>query len=234
MHFFCRDEAEPGGAAVGSKLTGTGSPSCAYSQSLVRTPHPGSAARKAPLQRKAEREDPFGALASQWQRGDRQAGGALFSALDRELRVVAAAHLRRERNSSLSTGDLINEAILRLSQLKVMTINGRSHVLALASRLMRRVLIDKARRNAASKRCGDCVTLRTEAAQWELPVDIMALELALNELSQIDEERARIVEMRFYGGMSTEDIAEVLDISEATVKRRWAATRSWLHARLGG
>lgn len=174
----------------------------------------------------------FGELTERWREGDRKAGDALFSVLDSELRRIAASKLRAERHSSLSTGDLINEAVIRLSRLTVMQIHGRAHILALASRLMRQVLIDAARQRAAAKRGDTPVTLCTDAAGWEIPIDLLELEIALRELTELDAERGRIVEMRFYGGMSTGDIAAVLGISEPTVKRRWAATRAWLNNRL--
>ena len=174
----------------------------------------------------------FAGLASRWQEGDRKAGDALFATLDVELRQIAAAKLRAERHTSLSTGDLINEAVLRLSRLTIMEFHGRAHILALASRLMRRVLIDAARQRAAAKRGDTPVTLCTDIADWETPIDLLELELVLKELAEMDPERSQIVEMRFFGGMTSADIAEVLGISEPTVKRRWAATRAWLHNRL--
>lgn len=180
----------------------------------------------------AEQSD-FLQLAGRWQDGDRNAGDALFSSLDGELRQIAAARLRSERHTSLSTGDLINEAVIRLSRLTVMEFHGRAHILALASRLMRRVLIDAARQRNALKRGETPVTLCTDAGAWEMPVDLLQLDLALEELAELDPERCQIVEMRFFGGMTTGDIAEVIGISEPTVKRRWAATRAWLRDRLG-
>lgn len=176
----------------------------------------------------------FEGLTERWRAGDRKAGDILFSDLEGELRRIAAARLRAERHTSLSTGDLINEAIIRLSGLTEMEINGRAHILALASTLMRRVLIDAARRRGATKRGDSAITLCTDIVGWEIPLDLLELELALEELAELDGERSRIVEMRFYGGMSSADIAAVLGISEPTVKRRWAATRAWLHNRLGG
>ena len=174
----------------------------------------------------------FAHLASRWQEGDRKAGDALFATLDAELRRIAAMKLRAERHTSLSTGDLINEAVLRLSGLTIMQFHGRAHILALASTLMRRVLIDAARQRAAAKRGETPVTLCTNVADWEVPLDLLELEMALRELAQFDPERSRIVEMRFFGGMTSADIADVLGISEPTVKRRWSATRAWLHNRL--
>lgn len=172
-------------------------------------------------------------LAGRWRDGDRKAGDVLFTSLESELRRIAAARLRAERHTSLSTGDLINEAVIRLSRLNAIEFDSRAHILALASTLMRRVLIDAARRRAAAKRGDTPVTLCTGAAgDWEIPIDLLELELALGELAALDPERSRIVEMRFYGGMASAEIAVVLGISEPTVKRRWAATRAWLHNRL--
>ncbi len=174
----------------------------------------------------------YARLASDWQDGDRQAGDELFKALGQELRVIAAARLRNERNCSLSTGDLVNEAIIKLFRLNIMEIHSRAHILALASRLMRQILIDEARKRNRAKHHHTAITLTTNVAQWEVPVDLMAIEMALEELSGIDEERAKIVEMRFFGGMSSADIATVLGVSEPTIKRRWASTRAWLRHRL--
>lgn len=176
--------------------------------------------------------DDYGALARAWQAGDIRSGAELFSALDRELRVIAAARLRREPNCSLSCGDLVNEAYIKLASLRVIELQSRGHILALASRMMRQVLIDAARKRSAAKREGEVITLCTNIAQWELPVDVLSLDEILTELAKVDLQRAQIVEMRFFGGMTTAEIAEVLGISEPTVKRRWAATRAWLHKRL--
>lgn len=171
-------------------------------------------------------------LTGRWQEGDRKAGDVLFATIGDDLRQIAAAKLRSERNSSLSTGDLVNEAVIRLSRLTIMEFHGRAHILAVASRLMRRVLIDAARQRSAAKRGDAPVTLCTNVACWEIPIDLLELEMALGELAELDAERSQIVEMRFFGGMSIRDIAEVLGISEPTVKRRWVSTRAWLHNRL--
>jgi len=175
----------------------------------------------------------YAMLAADWRNGDREAGNELFSALGAELRGIAAARLRHERNCSLSVGDLVNEAILKLFRLNVMELQSRAHILALASRLMRQILIDEARKRGTAKRNHAAITLTTNVAQWEMPVDLMMVEEALQDLAKIDPQRAQIVEMRFFGGMSTGDIAAVLGVSEPTVKRRWASTRAWLRHRLG-
>lgn len=174
----------------------------------------------------------YAKLAADWQSGDRQAGNALFAALGGELRGIAAARLRHERNCSMSSGDLVNEAILKLFRLNVIELQSRAHILALASRLMRQILIDESRKRGTAKRNHVSTMLTTNVAHWELPVDLLALEAALEDLATIEPQRAQIVEMRFFGGMSTGDIAVVLGVSEPTVKRRWASTRAWLRHRL--
>ena len=174
----------------------------------------------------------YAKLASDWQDGDRAAGNELFVALGDELRAIAAARLRQERHCSLSIGDLVNEAIIKLFRLNIMELQSRAHILALTSRLMRQILIDEARKRASAKHHHASVTLTANVAQWQMPLELMAIEMALSELAEIDPERGEIVEMRFFGGMSSADIATALGISEATVKRRWASTRAWLYHRL--
>jgi RNA polymerase sigma factor (TIGR02999 family) len=167
-----------------------------------------------------------------WQGGDSAAGNAVCSALDAELKVIAAAKLRRERHSSLSSGDLVNEALMKLYRLNLIEIQDREHLLALASKLMRQILIDQARKRNSVKRDHQAVTLSTNVAGWQMPMDVIDIHLALEELATIDPQRAEIVEMRFYGGMTNAEVAVVLGLSEATIKLRWAASRAWLHDRL--
>ena len=171
-------------------------------------------------------------LMANWQAGDRSAGNLLFATIHRELQQIAAARLAQEKSSSLSTGDLINEAVMKISRLTDIEFMNKAHILALASRIMRQILVDHARAKSRDKRSHQRVTLITNIAEWKMPVELMELDFLLEELKQIDPQRADIVEMRFFGGMSISDIAVVLDISEATVNRRWAATRAWLHDRL--
>ncbi|MDN3647218.1 ECF-type sigma factor [Pontixanthobacter aestiaquae] len=169
---------------------------------------------------------------AEWQSGNAGAGDSVIRDIHRELEAIAVAKLSQESRSSLSTGDLINEAMIRLSRLKRMEFDSRAHILALASRIMRQILVDQARRRNADKRYHTQVTLQTNIAEWQMPIELLALDLHLGELREIDSQRADIVEMRFFGGMSLTDISTVLDISVATVKRRWQASRIWLHDRL--
>lgn len=163
-----------------------------------------------------------------WRSGDTTARDELFDLLYSELRQVSAALLRAESNNSLSTGDLVNEATLRLIRLEQIEWVDKSHFLALSARAMRRVLIDHARKKKSDKRHHHKVTLVTRLEGVEQRLDIEVLEKALIRLTVIDEEKANIVELRYFGGLSLQEIAEVVDTSESTVKRQWRVARAWL------
>lgn len=166
-------------------------------------------------------------LFAAWRAGDERARERLFALFYEDLRGVAAALLRRERNVSLSTGDLVHETVMRLVQLNRLRIEDRAHFMALASRFMRRTLIEHVRAKRRDKRDHRKVTLVTRF-EADSAVDLSGLDEALLRLQALDGQRAEIVEMRYFGGMTTGDIAEVLCLSEATVKRRWSAARAWL------
>lgn len=170
--------------------------------------------------------------ANRWRDGDEAAGDRLFRALEADLRQIAGARLAGERNVSLSAGELVNEAVIRLAGLERIEWQSSAHILALASTIMRQVLLDRVRRKNSQKRRHDLVTLCTDIAHAEPDFELIALNMAMEELADIDPERARIVEMRYFGGMSLARIGEVLGLSEATVKRRWVVTRAWLQDRL--
>jgi RNA polymerase sigma factor (TIGR02999 family) len=144
-----------------------------------------------------------------------------------ELRRVAGALLKNERAVSLSAGDLVQETVLRLIQLRQIRIDDRAHFMCLASRFMRRILVDHVRAKRAEKREHQRVTLITGVEPGRA-FDLNGLEHALLRLGSFDGERAEIVEMRYFGGMTLGDIAQVLSLSEATVKRRWTSARVWL------
>lgn len=167
-----------------------------------------------------------------WQAGNGTAGDLLLRDVHQELEKIAAAKLAQEFHSSLSTGDLINEAIIRLSKLKRMEFESREHIMALASRIMRQVLVDQARKRNSDKRYHTKVTLTTNVGYDDAPFELLELDLLLDDLRRIDPIRADIVEMRYFGGMTLGDMAVVLDISKATIKRRWQVTRIWLQERL--
>ena len=170
--------------------------------------------------------------ANLWRDGDEAAGDRLFRELESDLRQIAEARLAGERNFSLSAGELVSEAVVRLAGLERIEWKSEAHILALASTIMRQVLLDHIRRKNSQKRRHDVVTLCTDVAQAEPDFELIALNMAMEELAEIDPGRASIVEMRYFGGMSLASIGEVLGLSEATVKRRWAVTRAWLQDRL--
>lgn len=166
-------------------------------------------------------------LLRRWQAGEVSARDAVIGRLHPELTQIAAARLRREHNASLSTNDLINDAVLKLVQLEAASVSDRAHLVALASRMMRHILVDHARSKAAPKRRHVKVELTTNVDGGQR-VDLNALESALIRLKALDEQLMELVEMRYFGGMTTADIAEVMGLSEPTVKRRWQVARAWL------
>lgn len=166
-------------------------------------------------------------LLRQWRGGETAARDRLISRLYPELSEIAAARLRKERFSSLSTGDLINDTVLRLIQSERMAPNDRAHFVALASKMMRNILVDHARAKGTEKRRHVKVELTTHVDGGQR-LDLSRLESALIRLKTLDEPLTELVEMRYFGGMTTADIADVTGLSEATVKRRWQVARAWL------
>jgi len=152
-----------------------------------------------------------------------------------ELRRLAAHYLRGERaNHTLQPTALVNEAYLCLAKQDGVRWQNRAHFLAIAANTMRRVLVDYARERGAVKRGGDRkrVTLRSSIALDDRDVDILALDEALQKLSGFDPEGARVVELRFFGGLTVEETAEAIGVSPATVKRTWTAAKAWLYREL--
>ena len=168
-------------------------------------------------------------LLDAWRGGDIQARDDLFELVYRELLQISAALLRNERNTSLSTGDLVNEAVLRLMNLDRIDWVDRAHFLALSARAMRRALVDHARRKGSDKRRHDKVTLVTQIHGGGIEqIELDRLDKALIRLHVIDPERAEVVELRYFGGMSLDEVAEVTGVSDSTVKRSWRVARAWL------
>lgn len=174
----------------------------------------------------------FEELIGLWRAGDAAARDTLIARLHPELSAIAAAQLRRERGTSLSSGDLVNDAVIRLVRLGHVELVDRSHVIALAARLMRNILVDHARAKATDKRQHQKIELRPEI-DGEQRIDLIELETALVRLGAVDPALAELVEMRCYGGMAVPDIAAVTGQSEATIKRRWRSARAWLVDALG-
>lgn len=178
-------------------------------------------------------------LLLQWQGGDRQALDSLISVVYDELRLIASRHLSREwRPGSLQTTALVSEAYLKLIDQRRVAWQNRAHFFALAAQLMRRILVDDARR-ALRKKHGagvpgtpiDEVPLAAPAPDVDA-VDALALDRALTELERIDPEQAKLVELRFFAGLTVEETALVLGVSPTTVKREWTVARGWLHRAL--
>jgi len=174
-------------------------------------------------------------LLQDWKKGDENALHDLLPLVYNELRRLAHYHLRSERpDHTLQSTALVHEAYLRMMGQQPAQLQNRAHFIAVASRLMRQVLVDYARERRAGKRDGGC-RIAFELAE-ALPVsgdaELLALDDALDELSRIDERQARIVEMKFFGGLSAPDISQILGLSRITVDRDWATARVWLHRQM--
>jgi RNA polymerase sigma factor (TIGR02999 family) len=174
-------------------------------------------------------------LLHNWAQGDVEALRDLVPLVYKELRRLAHYHLQSERpDHTLQSTALVHEAYLRMMGPQPLQFQNRAHFIAVASRLMRQVLVDYARERRAGKRDGGC-RIAFECLE-ALPVngdaELLALDDALDELSRIDERQGRIVEMKFFGGLSAPDISQVLGLSRATVDRDWATARVWLHRQM--
>ena len=157
-----------------------------------------------------------------------------------ELRAIAGRQLRRQgRSPTLQATALVNEVWLRVADQKVATLADRQHFLALCARVMRRILVDHARKRKAQKRGeGAAVTLETAMAETPSvgtePLDVLALDEALEKLAALDERKARVVELRCFSGLTMEQVAEVMQVSKRTVEGDWYFARAWLRGELGG
>ena len=172
-----------------------------------------------------------------WSDGTQAAGGPLRDAVYDELRRLARSYLVRERrNHSLPATALVNEAYLKLVDQRHVRWQNRAHFFAVASSVMRRLLVDHARARGAVKR-GAAITVSLDGV--DVPADggtpdLLALDTALEKLAALDPRQARLVELRFFGGLTTDEAAVVLDVAAITVKRDWAMARTWLYRELGG
>ena len=176
-------------------------------------------------------------LLADWSKEDPAARDALVAIVYKELRRLAHHYMQGERaNHTLQTTALVNEAYLRLTDLTRMQWRDRAHFFAMAATLMRRVLVDYARERARDKRGGGVVftALEDEPMAATSSIDALALDEALDRLAAIDPLHARIVELRYFAGLTIEETSEALRISPATVKREWTWARAWLYHELGG
>jgi RNA polymerase sigma factor (TIGR02999 family) len=174
-------------------------------------------------------------LLRQWKQGDERALIQLVPLIHRDLQVLAHRQLQRERSDhSLQSAALVNEAFLRLVGAEPFDVRNRDHFIAVAATLMRRILVDYARARGAAKRDAGAKVSLDEAVDSALPDngDVLAIDEALDVLARVDPRQAKIVELKFFGGLSAAAIAELLDLSPATVDRDWATARIFLYRQL--
>jgi RNA polymerase sigma-70 factor (ECF subfamily) len=174
------------------------------------------------------------ALLRRFAQGDRDAGESAMRIVDHELRKIAARYLRYERKGqTLQTTALVNEAHLRLIGAAGIEWNDRNHYFAVASRVMRNVLVEHARSNKALKRAGVMFALETnDIAEEALSPEVLDVDLALDDLAATAPRQAQLVELRFFGGLSLDECAGVLGMSPRTADKDWALARAWLRRRL--
>jgi RNA polymerase sigma factor (TIGR02999 family) len=179
-------------------------------------------------------------LLQAWRQGDDEALTALTPLVHAELRKLARAYMRGERRDhTLQATGLVNECYLRLVDAREVEWQNRAHFFALSARLMRRILVDFARERQYAKRGGGVEHVRLSPHDDQLPViepgpDLVALDDALSALAMIDERKSQVVELRFFGGLSNDDIAEALGVSSKTVIREWQVAKVWLLCELTG
>lgn len=178
-------------------------------------------------------------LLRKWSGGDAQALDRLIPAIYKELRRLAHYHLERERDGhTLQSTALVHEVYLRMRASEELHLKNRAHFFAVAAQMMRRILVDHARRHGAGKRGGSAIrTPLDEVLEIPMPddqTDLVSLDDALDQLQSFDARKSQVVEMRFFGGLSTKEIAAVLGITESTVHRDWNIAKAWIYRYLEG
>ena len=178
------------------------------------------------------------ALLDDWRNGVNDAPDELFRLVYHELKRIARRHMRNEApGHSLQTTALVNEAYIRLLDQAHVSWQNRAHFYAIAAQTMRRILVDRARGRARIKRGGDAYRISLDQADGfdvESSKDLLALDEALQVLASIDPRRSRVVELRFFGGLTNAEIAEVLEVAPNTVIRDWNMARAWLYHEISG
>jgi RNA polymerase sigma factor (TIGR02999 family) len=178
---------------------------------------------------------PFSELLVNWERGDKDALNALLPLVYDELRRIANRCLRRERpNHTIQSTELVHEAYLRLAKQRPRHFEDRNHFIALAAQLMRYIVVDYARNHGALKRGAGAFKLELDdrLALPDKQVDLLALDDALQSLKEVDEQQSRLVELRFFGGLSIDEASDVLGVSPATLKRHWTTARAYLYRQM--
>ncbi len=176
-------------------------------------------------------------LLQEWTNGREQALDHLVPQIHRELRKLAASYLRKERpDHTLQPTALVNEAFIKLIDQRAVKWQNRAHFFGIAAQAMRRILVDHARAHGASKRGDGVRNVAFDDAIMiggTVDIDLLALDEALTRLAAIDPQQSRVVELRFFGGLTMEETAEVMHISPATVGREWRMAKAWLFAEIG-
>lgn len=181
-------------------------------------------------------------LLKAWGNGSQAALDRLTPLVYAELHRMARRHMRKERENTLQTTALVHEAYLRLVDAKGLACQDRTHFFSLSAQIMRRILVDGARARVSAKRGGDAPPLdHSEAINLDeiagnaspKSAEVLALDQALDDLARVDARKARVIELRFFGGLSVEETAEVLQISAQSVMRDWKLARAWLVRELG-
>ena len=181
--------------------------------------------------------DDVTAMLAAWAEGDNDALDRLTSRFYPEFRRVARQHLQRRTGDSLESAALANEVYLKLTGAGRIRCEDRTHFLALCAQMIRRILVDHARRRRSTKRGGDAQHVpldETVVAVETGGIEVLALDDALRALADLDGRKSRVVELRYFGGLSVEETAEILKVSVETVKRDWKMARAWLYTQLGG
>lgn len=177
-------------------------------------------------------------LLEEWGRGDRSALDKLLPIVYDELRRLAATHLRREPNeATLQPTALVHEVFLQLLGQRKIEFHNRAHFFGAAAQIIRRILVDRAREKKAIKRGGDAERVELEgalAARLPPEIDMVDLDAALSELESFDPQKAQVVQLRYFAGLSIPETGEVMGLSPTTIKREWAIARAWLYDRLRG
>lgn len=188
------------------------------------------------LIRMQQRPENITELLASYGRGDKESLDQLMPIVYEELRRQAARYLRREQaGHTLQTTALIHEAYVRLVDQRNMQWQNRAHFFGIAAQMMRRILVDHARSKKRAKRGGSEVRVSLDEATVAVKgqdLDVVALDEALQRLAEIDEQQSKVVELRFFSGLSVEETAEVMGISKSTVKRDWSMAKAWLHREL--
>ena len=183
-----------------------------------------------------QQETPITALLRAWSAGDAEAGEAVMPLIYRELRQIAEAYSRRERRGhTLQATAIVHEAYIRLIEQSGVEWQSRAHFIGTVAHMMRQILVDHARHRGAAKRGGRArhVTLaEVDALALERAPDLLRLDQALDDLAKLDERKAAIVELKFFGGLTTAEIADFLGVSVNTVARHWRRAKAWLYGQL--